>query len=234
LRRGVWPVSLAAAVAWSGPAPAPVVPAVARVFGIRRRLTHSQGVALTFDDGPHPQGTPAVLEVLARAGAKATFFLVGEQVERFPAIAAEIAAAGHEIALHGHRHRVQLRRSPQALAADLDRAEAVIGATTGRTPLLYRPPYGIFSLPGLAVVRRRGLAPLLWTRWGKDWLADASAASISALACSGLAPGDVVVLHDADHYSSPGAWRNTVAALPSIVDAVAAIGVGCCAVTHAT
>ena len=227
-------LGLLGAAAWSAPAPAAVAPVFARAFGIRRRLPHDGGVALTFDDGPHAQGTPAVLEALARAGAQATFFLVGEQVDRFPSLAAEIAAAGHEIAVHGYRHRLQLRRPPSTFAADLDRAVAVIGEATGRRPLAYRPPYGIFSLAGLAVVRGRGLEPLLWTRWGKDWRASATGPSISALVRSRLAVGDVVVLHDADHYSALGAWRNTAAALPSIVEAVAALGVGCCAVTQST
>jgi peptidoglycan-N-acetylglucosamine deacetylase len=220
--------------AWSAPAPAAVVPAFARPFRIQLRLPHEDGVSITFDDGPHPQGTPAVLETLERAGATATFFLVGEQVERFPSLTAEIAAAGHELALHGYRHRLLLRRSPGAFGVDLDRAMAAIGEATGHAPRVYRPPYGIFSLPGLAVVRGRGLAPLLWTRWGKDWRADATAASIAALATSALRPGDVVVLHDADHYSSPGSWRSTAAALPSIIDAVAALGVRCVAVTQST
>ena len=74
------------------------------------------GVALTFDDGPHPEGTPAMLEVLARAGARATFFVVGEQVQRRPALLAEIAAAGHAVALHGYRHRLQLRLSASGAA----------------------------------------------------------------------------------------------------------------------
>ena len=65
-----------------------------------------RGVGLTFDDGPHPQGTPATLDALSAAGATATFFLVGEQVARWPGLAAEIAAAGHEIGLHGYRHRL--------------------------------------------------------------------------------------------------------------------------------
>jgi len=227
-------VLVVAAAAWSAPAPAPVSPVVARLFRIPRRLPHADGVALTFDDGPHPEGTPAVLEILARAGARATFFLVGEQVERFPALAAEIAAAGHEIAVHGYRHRLLLRRRPGDFAADLDRAIAVIAEATGHTPALYRPPYGVFSLPAPALVRSRGLRPLLWTRWEKDWQARASGASISSLVCSALVPGDVVVLHDADHYSSPGSWRNTAAALPSIVDTVIGLGVGCCAVTQST
>ena len=92
-----------------------------------------------------------------RPGATATFFLVGEQVERFPALAAEIAAAGHEIALHGYRHTLLLRRSPRALAADLDRAAAAIEDATGRAPAVYRPPYGVFSSHALRLVRLRGL-----------------------------------------------------------------------------
>src|SRR3954451_23904838 len=98
---------------------APVCPPVCDALGIARTFG-GDGVALTFDDGPHPQGTPAVMEALAAAGATATFFLVGEQVERRPALAAELVAAGHEVALHGHRHRVLLRLRPAAVAADLD------------------------------------------------------------------------------------------------------------------
>ena len=147
-------------LAWAAPAPAAYVPLLARAFRIPLRLPHRDGVALTFDDGPHPQGTPAVLEALAATGSTATFFLVGEQVERFPALAAEIAAAGHEIAIHGYRHRLLLRRSPTALAADFDRAAAVIGEATGRAPSVYRPPYGVFSGPASrssgAAAGRRG------------------------------------------------------------------------------
>jgi peptidoglycan/xylan/chitin deacetylase (PgdA/CDA1 family) len=233
VRRAV-ALGLGAAAAWAAPASAPVAPAVARLFRIQRRLHDADGVALTFDDGPHPQGTPAVLEILERSGAKATFFLVGEQVKRMPSLTAEIAAAGHEIAVHGYRHRLLLRRTPTAFAADLDQAVAVIADATGRVPWLYRPPYGVFSLAALAIVRGRSLRPLLWSRWGKDWEARATGASISSLVCSALEPGDVVVLHDADHYSSIGSWRNTVAALPSIVEAVAGMGVTCCAVTQST
>jgi peptidoglycan/xylan/chitin deacetylase (PgdA/CDA1 family) len=229
LRYGV-----AGGVAWAAPGPAAHLPALARAFGIPLRLPHAGGVAITFDDGPHPQGTPAALAALEAAGATATFFLVGEQVERFPTLAAEIAAAGHEIAIHGYRHRLLLRRSPRALATDLDRAEAAIGEATGRAPALYRPPYGVFSSAGLAIVRRRGWTPYLWSKWGWDWAAGATAASIAARATAGLRAGDVVLLHDADHYSSPGSWRNMAAALPRVLDAVAALETGCVSVTQST
>jgi len=87
--------ALAAAVGWSGPALAPHVAPLCDLLGVRRRAGDGASVYLTFDDGPHPEGTPAVLEALATRAATATFFLVGEQVEHFPAVAREIVAAGH-------------------------------------------------------------------------------------------------------------------------------------------
>lgn len=211
----------AAAVAWFGPAAAPVVRPVATAFRIPRRVREGSGIALTFDDGPHQRGTPAVLEELARRGAIATFFLVGEQVERQPTLAAEIAAAGHTIGIHGHRHALLLRRSPRAVHDDLLRARDVIGSATGTDPWLYRPPYGVFSGPALLIVRRLGWQPLLWSRWGKDWEAGATPEGIAARVTRGLGEGDVVLLHDADHYSSRDSWRRTVSALPIVFEAAA-------------
>ena len=105
--------AVAALAAWCAPAAAPFVPQVARLMDVPTRLESPHGIALTFDDGPHREGTPAVLQALARVGAKATFFLVGEQVERLPALAAEIAAAGHIVGIHGYRHTL-LPRRPQS------------------------------------------------------------------------------------------------------------------------
>ena len=212
-----------ALAAWCAPAAAPVVPPLAALFRIPLRLPGGRGVAITFDDGPHAEGTPAVLAELDRAGARATFYLVGEQVERRPALAAEIAAAGHEIGIHGYRHTLLLRRSPGGLRADLERAAAVIGEATGCQSLSYRPPYGVFSLAGLALARERW-SPLLWSHWGRDWTARATPAAIAALATRRLGPGAVVLLHDSDAYSAPGSWRQTAAALPAVLEAALATG----------
>ena len=225
---------LAAAAAWTWPAPLPLAPGIAERAGIPCRLESDAGIALTFDDGPHPEGTPATLEALAAAGATATFFLVGEQVERWPGVAAEIAAAGHEIALHGYRHTLLLRRRVSSLAADFDRAFAVIADATGREPALYRPPYGVFSSGALGLVRRRGWKPLLWSTWGRDWGAHETPELIARRATRNLRGGDVVLLHDADHYSAPDSWRRTVAALPLILGAVAALGEPFVPATHST
>jgi peptidoglycan/xylan/chitin deacetylase (PgdA/CDA1 family) len=233
-RRALAGAGLAAAAAWTWPAPLPLAPRIAERAGIPCRLAAASGIALTFDDGPHPEGTPATLEALASAGATATFFLVGEQVERFPRIAAEIAAAGHEIALHGYRHRLLLRRRVASLATDLDRAFAVIADATGREPRLYRPPYGVFSSGALGLVRRRGWKPLLWSTWGRDWGAHETPELIARRATRNLRAGDVVLLHDADHYSAPDSWCRTVAALPLILAAVAALGEPFVPATHST
>lgn len=202
------------------PSLAPVVPAVARAYELARTLPGAAGVALTFDDGPHPEGTPMILEVLAREGERATFFLIGEQVRRRPALAAEIVAAGHAVALHGDRHRLQLRLSSSSVADDLARGAEAIAAATGVTPVLHRPPYGIYSLAGLAAARDAGLRPLLWSRWGKDWRKFTTPARIAARAARDLGRGDVILLHDADFYSSHHSHRRTAAALPVIIEAL--------------
>ncbi len=218
------PAAAATAVAHAGPALCAWSPSLRRTLAVRDAVGDPRGVALTFDDGPHRHGTPAALEALRAAGASATFFLVGEQVERRPALAAEIAAAGHAIGVHGMHHRNLLRVGPRATADDLRRAHDLIAAATGRAPSLYRPPYGVLSGAALAVARRRGWQTVLWARWGHDWRARATAASIAAEASDRLRGGEVVLLHDADHYSAAGSWRATVAALPRILAAIAAAG----------
>ena len=151
------------------------MPGLGEALGIELRQPGSEGVAITFDDGPHPQGTPLVLEILREAAAPATFFLAGEQVVRRPALAAEIVAAGHRVELHCHRHRNQLRLTPGQLLDDAERGRAAIEEATGQAIHDYRPPYGIFSAAGLRAIRRRGWRPVLWSLWGKDWKRRATA-----------------------------------------------------------
>ncbi len=217
-------VAAAAGTAWAAPALAPIVPAVARALGVPRRVAVAAAVAVSFDDGPHPAGTPAVLEALARRGAVATFLLVGEQVDRDRSLAAEIVAAGHTVGVHGYRHRNMLRLTPARFTDDLDRGLTTIAEATGTTPRIYRPPYGIFSPPGPAIVRRHGLTSLLWSKWGHDWRRRATAASIAGEVTEDLGAGDVLLLHDADHYSAAGSWRATAEAIPRVLDAVAGAG----------
>jgi len=207
----------------AAPASAAVSAGVRRALGVRGSVA-GRAVALTFDDGPHPEGTPAVLDHLAARGVTATFFLVGEQVERRPALAAEIVAAGHAVALHGHRHRSHLWLRPRQVAADLERGAAALAEATGREPRLHRPPYGHYSTASLRRVRGAGLEPVLWSRHGRDWSRRATPESIAARLGGGVEAGDILLLHDADHYAAPGSWRRTAAALPRLLEALGEAG----------
>jgi len=195
---------------------APVSARAAARAGLARTLP-APGVALTFDDGPHPEGTPAVLEVLAAEGARATFFLVGEQVQRRPELARRIAAEGHGVELHAFAHRLQSRLHRRTVTEDVRRGRAVIEDAIGRRVGWHRPPYGVYSPSGLDAVRAEGLRPLLWSRWGRDWRRLTTAERIAARAAGDLAAGDVLLLHDADFYSSRGSHQRTVRALPIIL-----------------
>jgi len=209
---------LATAVAVSAAA-AHALP-MATAHGPLRRLTpryvgrgRSGGVALTFDDGPDPLGTPAVLAGLAELGWTATFFLLGSQVQQFPDVARAVVAAGHEIAVHGHMHRSHLLRTPRDVRLDIARALADISEVTGTHPRWYRAPYGHFSAGTLRAAAAVGLEPIVWTAWGCDWRGG-PADEVRRHVVRGLDDGGTVLLHDSDCTSVPGSWRTTVAALP--------------------
>jgi peptidoglycan/xylan/chitin deacetylase (PgdA/CDA1 family) len=215
----------ALAVAYALPALSAAVPALRRPLGVEDHTAAGSGYALTFDDGPHPRGTPAVLDVLERERVPATFFLVGEQIERNRALAGEIHAAGHEIGLHCHRHRNLLRLTPWQVREDIARARWAIEETTGVSPVLYRPPYGILNAAALVIARRSRWRTMLWTHWGRDWERRATPDSIAALATDAVLPGSVLLLHDADDYGASGSWARTAAALPRIIATLAGRGV---------
>lgn len=196
-----------------------------QALGVENRTASGVGWALSFDDGPHAQGTPAVLDILASRGVLATFFLVGEQVLRNPSIPAEILAAGHTIGLHCHRHRNLLRLTPWQVRDDLARAQAAIEEATGVSPMLYRPPYGVLNASALRLSRRAGRRTLLWTHSGRDWEKRATPESIAARVIDGVEEGSVLLLHDADDYSAPDSWRRTALALPRVLDALAQSGI---------
>jgi peptidoglycan-N-acetylglucosamine deacetylase len=205
--------------------PAPIWPLLRRSLGVEDRTASGRGCALTFDDGPHAQGTPAVLELLAGADVRATFFLVGEQVQRNRALAAEIAAAGHVVGVHCHRHRNLLRLTPRQVREDLARAQELVVDATGCASIgLYRPPYGVLNASALRVAGEHGWRTLLWSQWGRDWEARATPEAIAARVTDGVGEGSVLLLHDADDYSAPDSWRRTVAALPRVLEVLAEHG----------
>lgn len=205
-------------------------PAATWLPPVRRRLPTLAGVgdrghvALTFDDGPHPGSTPRFLDELGRLGCHATFFVLGELLERHPWLGRRIVGEGHELAVHGWRHGNPLIAPPGRLTAEIGRAADLVEAVGGVRPAWYRPPYGALSLEALLAARLRGLRPVLWTVWGRDWEAGATPGSVLATVSAGLRGGATVLLHDSHHASLPGSWRPALDALPALVDRCGRMG----------
>jgi peptidoglycan-N-acetylglucosamine deacetylase len=181
------------------------------------------GVAITFDDGPDPDGTPPILDALDAAGVKATFFLVGEQLMRHHAVARETAARGHELALHGYEHVEHDSLRPQAARDDLARGLGAFEAATGRKPRFFRPPYGRFSEASYDACRHLGMEPVYWSGWGMDW-EPIPAERISDLATRDLADGSIVLLHDSARYGHRPDCRPTADAIGAIAARAGELG----------
>lgn len=181
-------------------------------------------VALTFDDGPDPESTPEFTRALAERGIRATFFMLGSMVAKAPALAADIAAAGHEVGVHGYDHRYLTVRGPRATRSDLTRATELIASVTGTRPRLFRPPYGVLSGPALLTARDLGLTPVLWGTWGREWAPGATPASVLQTLIRGLDGGVTVLLHDSGCNSPTGAWQAGLAALPQLLDECERLG----------
>jgi peptidoglycan/xylan/chitin deacetylase (PgdA/CDA1 family) len=181
-------------------------------------------VALTFDDGPDPASTPAFLEVLDDLGWHATFFMLGEMVRRAPERAAEVAAAGHEVAVHGDGHVSMLRRLPRGAHDDIARGVDAIVTATGVQPHWFRPPYGTLSAGALRAAQQLGLETVLWTAWGRDWRPEATPETVVHDVLHGRVAGGTVLLHDSDCTSSPESWHATLGALPLLAEELAARG----------
>lgn len=174
----------AAAALLAGPA------AAADLYGTGSRA--SACIALTFDDGPDPQLTPRLLDLLASEGVRATFYLVGEAVVAAPAIAARIAAEGHEIGNHSWSHPLLPRLSTEGVAAELAAADAAIAAATGVWPATVRPPKGAYDD---AVLHSAGRPVILWSVATLDWLHEDVDFAVSR-ATRRLGPGTIVLMHD--------------------------------------
>jgi peptidoglycan/xylan/chitin deacetylase (PgdA/CDA1 family) len=152
-----------------------------------------RSIALTFDDGPS-EGTHRLLEILNRFGTRATFFVCGMNVKRLPEVACAVATAGHELGNHTYSHRALYLRSRHFISAELDAAQSVIAETTGITPALFRPPFGVRWF-GLGEAQRRlNLLGVMWTVVGLDWKLTADRIARRVLA--GAGNGGIICLHD--------------------------------------
>jgi len=184
-----------------------------QLFGRTACMTgDASTVALTFDDGPNPAATPALLDLLDMYGARATFFLIGRHVRSFPALAREIAVRGHAIGNHTETHPSLIFLPRAKLRGELERCHDAIFQAAGCEARWMRPPFG-FRGPQLGgVVRALGYSGVaMWSKWAWDWKPQPVAPVIRRL--QRVSGGDIVLLHDGDHRVLEGDRRHTVAAL---------------------
>jgi len=175
-------------------------------------------MALTFDDGPGPD-TPAVLAALRAAGVRATFFVIAERAVQHPELVLQMAADGHEVALHGWHHRSALTMAPWTAWREVARGRQLVAQITGEPPRFYRPPWGHHNLVTWIVPHWLGLRRILWSIAPDDWRIDRSSEAIAAHVVRHALPGAVVVLHDAG-----GDRSRTVAALPRMIAGIRRLG----------
>lgn len=158
----------------------------------------SKAVALTFDDGPNPKTTRKVLQILARGGHRATFFVVGRKALAHADVVREIQAAGHEIGVHGHLHdRLYSLKTPKYVAEDIARAQSAVELAIDLRPTLFRPPVGYLSSRTAAGAKRAGVRTIAWSARGLDGVGPTDADKVFSRVERGLVDGAIVLMHDA-------------------------------------
>lgn len=182
---------------------------------IRRGPSFSFHVALTFDDGPSAEYTPLVLDILKKENVKATFFLIGKHVEKYPEIAKRIINEGHEIGNHTYSHKEMFPASRKRVLKEIVKCEKTVEKVTGIKPVLFRPPRGIYSEAVRKIVLQSGYTMILWTISAVDW-AWTPPRAIAARIRRYVRPGAIILFHDNGALlKSEGHSRmNTVKALP--------------------
>ncbi|MDE2141894.1 MAG: polysaccharide deacetylase family protein [Elusimicrobia bacterium] len=187
------------------------------------RQAEAGEVALTFDDGPSPY-TAQVLDVLKREGVKATFFLCGENAERYPELVRRIRAEGHQIGNHTYSHPYLYLMREADIASEIDRTQTILEKISGSRPTLFRPPYGVRWFSLWPLLRERGLTMVMWSDRGYDGRFDARGVAKTTL--DQLAPGAIILLHDGfeTHAPSDVDRSATVGALPAIIAGVRKAG----------
>jgi len=164
-----------------------------------RVATEEKRIAITFDDGPHPVHTAQILEMCARKGIRATFFVVGRRVRRFPEIAARIAAEGHDIGNHTDRHLPLSVFPPAMVRRELAVTHELVLRAAGVAPAFFRPPMGWFNEIVVNEAVRMGYRPVIGSIHPHD-SRQPGADEIAEHVLSRIEPGAIIILHD-------GGWR---------------------------
>ncbi|GAB4267044.1 MAG: hypothetical protein Kow0029_01260 [Candidatus Rifleibacteriota bacterium] len=163
-------------------------------------LSGSKKIVLTFDDGPHPRTTPAVLEILRKRNIKAIFFVLGLQAEKYPDLIMQIHAEGHEIGNHSYNHKNMAQLTEEKAREQIEKTNSIVEAITGEKPKYFRPPYGALNQQVVKLLREENMNIMLWTVDPKDWQNKNTATIIrnleKQLGLNGNMRGGAVLLHD--------------------------------------
>lgn len=189
------------------------------LFGpvLNRLPAGSNAVAITFDDGPNPDATPRILDVLREEGVPATFFVLGRHAERWPALVRRMTNEGHQLGNHGYWHRKLHRRLPSYVRDDLTRGtEAIVQASGGVRPRVFRAPHGFRNPWVTPIAASLGQRTIGWSLGVWD-SARPGASEIARRALNGLHAGSILLLHDGDGYDQDGDRLQTAEALPMII-----------------
>jgi peptidoglycan/xylan/chitin deacetylase (PgdA/CDA1 family) len=177
-------------------------------------------IALTFDDGPDPELTPRVLDLLEARGVRATFFCIAEKAARHPELMREIALRGHEVENHSHFHSPAFAfLGLRGIRRDICAAQAILTETAGHPPRFFKPPMGFRSALLDPVLHDLGLRLVSWTRRGYD-TRRGDAAKVAACLERGLAAGDILLLHDGHCARTPSGAPVVLEVLPRLLDAI--------------
>jgi peptidoglycan/xylan/chitin deacetylase (PgdA/CDA1 family) len=197
--------------------------------GLPRRLfmvsgpTDSRSVSLTFDDGPHPTHTPALLDRLAAHRIRATFFVLGRNAEKYPEIVRRMAAEGHDVGHHSFTHGEPAATSALDLVGESRRTARLLGELLGRPPRLFRPPHGKITAGKALGLWATGQTIVLWNQDPKDFSCGSTDALRGWFSGRRFSGGDVVLLHDVHPYAGE--------AIDAIAASVQAAGLGFCPVS---
>ncbi len=176
----------------------------------------SRQIALTYDDGPNNPHTLRLLEVLARHGVNATFFLIGRYVQQHPQIVREIIQVGHAVGNHTFSHPLLIFKSEAEIRKELSECRSALQNAIGEPSNLFRPPFGGRRPAVLRVARELGLEPVMWNVTGYDWNA-LSAAAIERRVAKQVRGGDVILLHDGGHKQMGADRSQTVIATDHLI-----------------
>lgn len=177
-------------------------------------------IALTFDDGPDPEVTPQLLDLLDRHRVAATFFCIGDRVAAHPALARDIVRRGHAIENHTRRHAHTFSvLGPRAMAAEIATAQDIIGSVVGEPPRFFRAPAGLRNPFLDPVLAHLALQLVSWTRRGFDTVSNRPATVLARLQ-RGLGPGDILLLHDGHAARTQGGKPVLLEVLPALLAAV--------------